>query len=217
MFTDSINAECSALLAGIEIPLRLIFLSLVYALISVLVCVGVMSPCGLIMVPKCLTYLSTDAVTSWFSSECVSPLYVSLVVICACIGYMCLYDQAVLLNVGILVPCAVFVMVTRHFSSFLPIFVTSEKAPPLFMYHWSFCVICDIVSAAVYLELSSQYDSRCMFGWFALFVLSCVSCCCMVFMSAKIIEWSEYIRFGVCACSIPQLVFVFVIVGEVRM
>ena len=153
MLTDSISAACNALLAGIVITFRLICLRRMYAFVSVLAPVGVVSPCGFIIVPKCLLYCLSDAVISCLSSVLLFVLYVSRVFMVACTGYMCLYDHAVLWKVGMLVPCGALVIVTRHFSAFLPSLVTRENAPPLSMYH---CILPGIRLISVYRELSSQ-------------------------------------------------------------
>jgi len=79
VLTDSISAACNALLAGIVIPFRLICLRRMYAFVSVLAPVGVVSPCGFIFVPKCLLYCSSDAVISCLSSVLLFVLYVSRV------------------------------------------------------------------------------------------------------------------------------------------
>lgn len=78
-------------------------------------------------------------------------------------------------KVGMLVLCGALVIVTRHLYSFLPSLVTKENDPPLSMYHCIFWLTSAIVSAAVYCELSSHYDRRCMLGVFAV----CVLCLCI--------------------------------------
>ena len=95
VLTEIISAGCSALLASIVIPRLLSCLSCMYAFLHVFVLVGVMSPMGLIITPKCLVYTSFDVVVSWVSLFVVL-LHVSCVFIVACVGYMCVYDHAML-------------------------------------------------------------------------------------------------------------------------
>lgn len=135
-------------------------------------------------------------------------------------GYMCWYDHAMLLNFGGFVLVGTFVIVTRHFSAFLPSLVIIEKAPPMSMYHCVLVMMSVIFVAMVYLELSSQYDSVCIVGcvcgffvccclliWYpsiAFCCLSCVMCSChaSIFSAMTALAYGHDVALP---CLIPQL------------
>lgn len=84
-------------------------------------------------------------------------------------GAICLYDQAVLWNVGGFVFAGVFVMVMEHLAVCLPSLVTMENAPPMLTYACILFIACLVVFSCVCLVLSSQYESMLSCGVFLFF------------------------------------------------